>query len=304
MNDRDLIAEDYFNELHQSIRSFKKSYLPSFNDLADYNTNASSYYDFLNNFIKVLDIMIDYINELMLRVVNVEDTETIDLSKLKDWVNCYSKCKNREKNYETLLKADVIFSTQTVNFNTKRHGVKILQNATSNLKGVFSPNFNEVIEELDTDISENLKKILKNIEDIKNHYNEFNTFKNLTEQNINNINGKITQIENSIRDINNKLNLYGSTIEQLKTWHKENITKITKNINDINSLKSALQKIIENLFSSGAINSNNINDFRFLNNIASGNINIFSKDMDSQFFIKTNKNNNNYDLAFGVNENV
>ena len=91
-------------------------------------------------------------------------------------------------------------------------------------------------------------------------------------------------------------------MENLKTWHTENLTKINKNIEDITKLKTALQKIITNLFNSGAINNSNIDNFSFINNIANGNINFFSKGMDSNFYIKTNKNSNNYDIDMGVDD--
>ena len=305
--------DKYFNELLHNLRSFKKSYLPSYNDLADYNTNSQSYYDYLAKFNKILSIMIEYINELMNRTVNVEDTETIDLTKLKDWKNCANLCPKTEKNTEILIKGDVIFSKENVTYQTLRSGTQTLNNATYNLKGVFTPNFKKILDLFDNDINENLKKILKNIEDIKNHYNEFLQFKRKTENDINEINNKISvinnklqKIENDINEINNKINLINQTITQLKTWHNENLTKINNNIQQINQLNLDLEimsqmliKIVNNLYESGAIDSNQSN-FNFINNIANGKINIFTKNMDSEFFIKTNKNKNDYDLAIGV----
>lgn len=307
MDNKDLNYLENLEYLQSTIRAFKKSYLPSYNDLADYNTNAQSYYDYLAKFNKVLSIIVDYINELMKRDVNIEDTETIDFTKLKNWINCYQPCK--EKNMEILFKADVIFSKETIDYITLRSGVQTLDNATYNNSGVFTPNFKKILDLFDNDINENLKKILKNIEDIKNHYNEFLTFKRETNQAIQNLNNEITQIkskisniEREITQIKSRLDTLNQVVENLKTWHNENLTKINKNIEDITKLKTALQKIITNLFNSGAINNSNIDNFSFINNIANGNINFFSKGMDSDFYIKTNKNSNNYDIAMGVDD--
>lgn len=305
--------QEMFELLNFNLRAFKKSYLPSYNDLADYNTNSQSYYDYLAKFNKLLVLMVEYINELMKRKVEVEDTDTVDMTRVKNWINCYKTCGNIEKNYDTVLKADVIFSKENVTYTTLRSGTQTLDNATYNLKGVFTPNFKKILDLFDNDINENLKKILKNIEDIKNHYNEFLQFKRKTENDINEINNKISiinnklqKIENDINDINNKINLINQTITQLKTWHNENLLKINKNIQEINQLKSDLEimtqmliKIVNNLYESGAIDSNQSN-FNFINNIANGNINLFTKSMDSNFYIKTNKNQNDNDLALGV----
>ena len=305
--------QEMFELLNFNLRAFKKSYLPSYNDLADYNTNAQSYYDYLAKFNKLLVLMVEYINELMKRKIEVEDTDTVDMTRVKNWINCYKTCGNIEKNYDTVLKADVIFSKENVTYSTLRSGTQTLDNATYNLKGVFTPNFKKILDLFDNDINENLKKILKNIEDIKNHYNEFLQFKRKTENDINEINNKISiinnklqKIENDINEINNKINLINQTITQLKTWHNENLTKINKNIQEINQLKSDLEimsnmliKIVNNLYESGAIDSKQ-NNFNFINNIANGNINLFTKSMDSNFYIKTNKNQNDNDLALGV----
>lgn len=313
MDNKDLNYLENLEYLQSTIRAFKKSYLPSYNDLADYNTNSQSYYDYLAKFNKVLSIIVDYINELMKRDVNVEDTDTIDLTKLKSWINCYQPCK--EKNTEILFKADVIFSEKTIEHTTLRNGLQILDNATYNNSGVFTPNFKKILDLFDNDINENLKKILKNIEDIKNHYNEFLTFKRDTNQAIQNINNEITQIkskitniEREITQIKSRLDTLNQVVENLKMWHNENLTKINKNISDINILKNDLNimsgmliKIVNNLYQSGAIDSNQSN-FNFINNIANGNINFFSKSMDSNFYIKTNKNSNNYDIAMGVDD--
>lgn len=65
----------------------RRHFLPWYDVDADYNTNAKSYYDYLGFRIKMLDAMIDQINKLLRRDLQVVDTSTIDMEKENDWVN-------------------------------------------------------------------------------------------------------------------------------------------------------------------------------------------------------------------------
>mgnify|MGYP007114423912 CR=1 FL=1 len=64
----------------------KRHFRPWYDDDADYNTNAKSYYDYLGFRIKQLDYIIWAINGLFRRNVTVADTSTINMSKLGDWL--------------------------------------------------------------------------------------------------------------------------------------------------------------------------------------------------------------------------
>lgn len=78
--------------------------------------------------------------------------------------------------------------------------------------------------------------------------------------------------------------------------------RITNNENKINNLENALQKIVDNLFSSGAITNNNINTFNFKTgrDIATGNINLFGGTVDGSSFIRTNSGNTENDITAGI----
>lgn len=63
----------------------KRHFRPWYDDDADYNTNAKSYYDFLARFIRQLDDMIQLINSLLKRDIQVNDTNTVDMTKIGSW---------------------------------------------------------------------------------------------------------------------------------------------------------------------------------------------------------------------------
>lgn len=63
----------------------KRHFRPWYDDDADYNTNAKSYYDYLGFRIGQLDALIDALNKLIKRNIKTNQTNTVDLQKLGDW---------------------------------------------------------------------------------------------------------------------------------------------------------------------------------------------------------------------------
>ena len=74
--------------------------------------------------------------------------------------------------------------------------------------------------------------------------------------------------------------------------------------NEVDDLWDALQKIIDNLYDSGAITSKDPKDFDFKKdrNIATGNINLFTNKSDGDTFIRTTKGKEEYDVTVGYEE--
>ena len=80
-----------------------------------------------------------------------------------------------------------------------------------------------------------------------------------------------------------------------------------KNMQSENAkLRTALQKIVSNLYHAGAITSEDVNDFNFNNNtfIANGNINLYAQEANSTTLIKTHPTNANKtgDIVVGLNQ--
>lgn len=94
---------------------------------------------------------------------------------------------------------------------------------------------------------------------------------------------------------------YTSVIGALDDELKKVINRVDNLENKFNGLESGLQKIVDNLYKSGAITSNNINNFEFKNNrdIATGNINLFGGNTDGNSFIRTNSGQTENDITAG-----
>lgn len=242
---------DNFNKKFFSMFPQYRRYTPFYDDTADYNTNSKSYYDYLARINKALyGYMIDLMNRLLARDVQTENTESVKLSKDGDWI-AKGDCLPDEDNDIITLKADVIISKA----NEVRHMINLSKNEFTinngtKIKndGVWSPDYYEMLSEIDKTIGEMQNEIGRN------H----------------------TKIEELINDLINKNER-------------------------INMLESGLQKIVNNLFASGAITNNRIKDFEFNNgrNIATGNINFFGGTADGNSFIRTNSGSTNNDVTAG-----
>lgn len=88
-------------------------------------------------------------------------------------------------------------------------------------------------------------------------------------------------------DYGNYIKLLEDKIEELQNYNT--------------NLEQGLQKIVDNLFNSGAITSNDIATFNFKNNrdIATGNINFFGAVPDGSSFIRTNDGTTQNDVTAG-----
>lgn len=62
-----------------------RNYAPWYNDMADYNTSAKSYYDYLSRLNYLLDVYRDAINQLLRRELIVGETTTIKMFQDGNW---------------------------------------------------------------------------------------------------------------------------------------------------------------------------------------------------------------------------
>lgn len=127
----------------------KRHFRPWYDDDADYNTNAKSYYDYLGFRIGQLDAIIDAINKLIKRNIKTNQTNTVDLQKLGDWSS---------DDIITLL-ANVKVSRETLNaIETRDDGLFV-----KNLKPLINDLQNQVNQ-----IKQELQDIKNQIQNIKN----------------------------------------------------------------------------------------------------------------------------------------
>lgn len=94
----------------------------------------------------------------------------------------------------------------------------------------------------------------------------------------------------------------GSKIKSDGVWSADYGHVLRKMDDDIGNIQNGLQKIVDNLYNSGAITNNNINNFEFNKgrNIATGNINFFGGTADGNSFIRTNKGKTENDVTAGI----
>lgn len=225
------------------------NFQPWYDDRADYNTNAKSYYDYLARWGANEEWEISLINRLLRRNIEVDDTNTVDMTKIGDWIdNGTCSTTMPPNNFDDVihLKSDVILSkfvdSITLN-NVSNAPIEVPNAIIARDDGLFAPDYTGALRAMDVKIGE--------LETIINEQGD----------EIENLTNKIQQIEN------------------------------------------AIQKIIDNLYNSGAITTNNYNTFEFVQegnvpvNIAYGNINVFGGTADGSRYIKTRKVGDNDDQS-------
>lgn len=171
--------DPHFNKDGNSLSDWfgdKRHFRPWYDDDSDYNTNAKSYYDYIAYRTRQLDYIIQTINKLLDRNLQIEDTNTVDLEKIGEWLN---------KDDTETLKAYVKISKQALN-------------ATQAMDdGIYTKDLMPDIEKLRADMEKIRTDLQKQIDTLKE------TIKQL--QKSISVNGKI-EVPRPI-DISNSVNL-------------------------------------------------------------------------------------------------
>lgn len=169
----------------------KRHFRPWYDDDADYNTNAKSYYDYLGFRIKQLDYIIWAINGLLKRNISVTDTSTIDMTKLGDWL----------KGDDTINLSSVVkFSNDPTNSARDLNGVYVKD---------LEPELIALRQKLE-DVRKQLQdQIDQNKEDISKLRDE-----------LNDDDAKIGDLSNLIKQILDRLNGVYKSIPKSNFYHK------------------------------------------------------------------------------------
>lgn len=318
--------------------SFEGHWQPWYDDRRDYNTNAPSYYDYLAHQKFLSDEAIELINRNARRNFYVTDTNSIDLTKIGDWVDNENPCTSKDWQavvreryyYDDIVEivADLKVSTQKVDVTiagmtqTCPNVLRVLSD------GAYVPDYSAFIADLRNRVSTSEGEINR-INNRTYTQTETNTFKPAISGAINNgqtlnfkgdvkkssqttqktcsyDNGQIYktyQAPNALTIFNDGLyspdnaELFKQLATDLKNAKAEN-----------EKLRTALQKIVTNLFQAGAITSEDINSFNFNNDtyIANGNINVYAVNANSNTLIKTHARTTNKtgDIVVGLTESA
>lgn len=132
---------------------------PVYDTRTDYTTSAKSYYDYLANLNEWGHWVELLLNRLLDRNIEVSDTNTVDLTKIGDWINNETDKNLPYPNFDDIvnLTADVILSNEEKEYyfeNIPPYNFNI-GNATEETEtGLYTPNFKEVIDALAKNIDE------------------------------------------------------------------------------------------------------------------------------------------------------
>ena len=316
--------------------SFEGHFQPWYDDRRDYNTNAPTYYDYLAHQKFLSNEAIDLINRNARRNFYVSDTNSIDLTKNGDWVDNENPCTSKEWRptqreryyYDDIVEivADLKVSTQTVDVTiagmtqTCRNVLRVLSD------GAFVPDYSAFIADLRNRVS-SAEGEINRINNRTYTQTETNTFKPAITGNLNNgtpINFKGEVKKSAKTTLKTCQTADGQTYKSYTAsneliinndglYSPDNTALFTQLATDLKNaqaenakLRTALQKIVTNLHQSGAITSDNIDNFTFNNNtfIANGNINIYAQNAGSSTLIKTHATNTNKtgDIVVGLTQ--
>lgn len=119
--------------------NFKKFFNPEYDDMTDYNTNSKSYYDYISKIKKAMQWLESIVIKDNKRQINVNDTNSIDLTKTNDWHGS-DTTDLLSGDDEINISADVKISS------VKEYG---LPNAIHSYDdGLFTPDYTEVVNNI------------------------------------------------------------------------------------------------------------------------------------------------------------
>ena len=290
--------------------SLEGHWQPWYDDRRDYNTNAPSYYDYLANFNHLIKSIVELLNRVARRNVQVEDTNCIDLTKINDWIDEGNACHTWHD--EIILKAEVILSTykKAINFDGQSYNI---ENALECLpSGLYAPNYLPFLEKLLAKINQEIldriaadEELDRKITAEKNARIEADKalgvrIDNETSARQNADTALGVRIDNETSARQNADNALGVRIDNEANARQNADTALS---NRITVLESALTKVLTDLKGSGAWTSgdNVLTGAMSANrHIASGNINLFTGTTDGNTFIRTTSGSNENDATIGA----
>lgn len=290
--------------------SLEGHWQPWYDDRRDYNTNAPSYYDYLANFNHLIKSIVELLNRVARRNVQVEDTNCIDLTKINDWIDEGNSCHTWHD--EIILKAEVILSTyqKAINFDGQSYNI---ENALECLpSGLYAPNYLPFLEKLLAKIN---KEILDRIAADEELDRKITAEKNAR---IDADKALGVRIDNETNARQNADTALGQRIDNETSARQNADTALGQRIdneastrqnadsalsNRITVLESALTKVLTDLKGSGAWTSGDnvlTGSMSANRHIASGNINLFTGTTDGNTFIRTTSGSNENDATIGA----
>ena len=309
INSIDFEENKPYNAPHYPF-SLEGHWQPWYEDRRDYNTNATSYYDYLSNFNHLIKSIVELLNRVARRNVKVEDTNCIDMTKINDWIDEGNACHTWHD--EIILKAEVILSNyqKALEFDGKSYNIK---NALECLpSGLYAPNYLPFLEKLLAKINQEILDRIAADEELDRKITaETNAriqadnalgvrIDNETSARQNADTALGSRIDNETSTRQNADTALGSRIDNEASARQNADTALS---NRITVLETAITKILTDLKGSGAWTSGSdvlTGSMTANRHIASGNINLFTATTDGNTFIRTTSGQNENDATIGA----
>lgn len=282
--------KDNFNQMGSHAKypwstnwSLENHYQPWYDDRRDYNTNAPTYYDYLANTNRYLDKLTWLTNRVARRNINVQSTNAIRYTKEFDWID---ENKERGINWHDVinLKCELVLSklVKRLQYQQLDGQYKDLESPNSLIienDGLYNPDVTNYLIELNKDVRALNTKIDNLKADILRAVDEkTKEFERRIDEKINNI---------RVPEQNQQVN--ETKVNELID---SKLTEIKPKVDNINR---AVEKIVNNLNTSGATDSAELATFNLVSNIAHGNINVYTTE-NKQGYITTRKTEGENDL--------
>ena len=221
-----------FNGQHLPC-SLEGHFQPWYDDRRDYGTNAPSYYDYLSNFNGLIKSIVDFVNELAKRDVNVEDSNTVQLIKKASWLV--------DTTNEIILQAKVKISNDNDNITKVKED------------GVYTPK-TQLVKTQSITLAETVKNnkfAIKGNVNVSEQAGNQLSIKNdglyVTQRNVDELLEKVEQLKSSYESLKARVDLLDgggwATKEQLEELRKI----IEANREDYENADSGLRLLIANM---------------------------------------------------------
>lgn len=171
----------------------KRHFRPWYDDDADYNTNAKSYYDFLARFIRQLDYMITLMNKLLDENIETLETNTVRMQRDGDW-----------KKYH-IENGQIVYDTGGSNIEKLSAYVKISKASLNDIvakdDGIWSENFQPKIDALNKRIDDLDAKVERYHTELLNLINALTQRVSSLESRVTNLETRVTNLENALKKL-------------------------------------------------------------------------------------------------------
>lgn len=292
--------QDNFNQMESHSKypwstnwSLENHYQPWYDDRRDYNTNAPSYYDYLANTNRYLDKLTWLTNRVARRNINVQSTNTIRYTKEFDWID---ECKERGINWHDVinLKCELVLSklVKRLQYQQLDGQYKDLESPNSLIienDGLYNPDVTNYLLELNKDVRALNTKIDNLKADILRAVDEKN---NAMQEKMREFENRIDEKIRNIHDNNHQNETPQVNETKVNELIDNKLTEIKPKVDNINR---AVEKIVNNLNTSGATDGTELATFNIISNIAHGNINLYTTE-NKQGYITTRKVEGENDL--------